>query len=183
MSDKPKIRLDTGKRLAQIRGSTNQADFAVSLGVHKNTYGGYERGEVEVGAEALRQLANRGWSPLWVLMGQGEPRLPDDVMIATDPSAASAHGDADAHYRRDERHTSPESAGVRDRAARTAWDDSARPVRHDVMKAALELSAEAIGEKALSAAKHAELIALVYELLEEGLPKPKVLRFARAAST
>jgi hypothetical protein len=41
MSDKPKIRLDTGKRLAQIRGSANQADFAVSIGVHKNTYGGY----------------------------------------------------------------------------------------------------------------------------------------------
>lgn len=182
MSDKPKIRLDTGKRLAQIRGSTNQADFAVSLGVHKNTYGGYERGEVEVGAEALRQLASRGWNPLWVLMGHGEPRLPDDVMIAIDPSAASAQGDA--HYRRDERHTSfPEGARIRDRAARTAWDDSARPVRHDVMKAALELSAEAIGGKALSAAKHAELIALVYELLEEGLPKPKVLRFARAAST
>jgi transcriptional regulator with XRE-family HTH domain len=182
MSDKPKIRLDTGKRLAQIRGSANQADFAVSIGVHKNTYGGYERGEVEVGAEALRQLASRGWSPLWVLTGYGEPRLPDDVTIATDPSPASVHH-ADAPYRRDERHTSyTDDMRVRDRAARTAWDDPVRPVRQDVLKAALELSAEALGEKALPAAKQAELITLVYELLEEGLPKAKVLRFARAAS-
>jgi hypothetical protein len=138
---------------------------------------------VEVGAEALRQLASRGWSPLWVLTGCGEPRLPHDAMIATELPPAAIGRDTDAQYRRDERHTSyADDTPVRDRARRTSWDDPARPVRQDVLKAALELSAEALGEKAPPAAKQAELIALVYELLEEGLPRAKVLRFARAAS-
>lgn len=46
----------------------------------------------------------------------------------------------------------------------------------------LQLASEALGEKTLPPAKHAELVGLIYELLEEGLPEATVLRFARAAA-
>lgn len=49
---------------------------------------------------------------------------------------------------------------------------------------ALQLVAEVLEQKALSLPpeKRAELTTLVYELLEEGVPEAKVLRFARAAA-
>lgn len=57
---------------------------------------------------------------------------------------------------------------------------ASQPVRHEELTIALQLAAEALGDRTLPPAKHAELIALIYELLTEGLPEAKVLRFARA---
>lgn len=55
-------------------------------------------------------------------------------------------------------------------------------MRRDDLMMALQLAAEALGDKVLPPDKHAELVTLIYELLEEGLPEAKVLRFARHAS-
>jgi transcriptional regulator with XRE-family HTH domain len=57
-------------------------------------------------------------------------------------------------------------------------------VKPETLTIALQLVAESLDEKdlALPPAKRAELTALVYELLEEGMPEAKVLRFARAAA-
>jgi phage repressor protein C with HTH and peptisase S24 domain len=71
---------------------------------------------------------------------------------------------------------------MHDTAAKPASDSASQPVRHETLTMALQLAAEALGEKELPPAKHAELVALIYELLEEGLPEAKVLRFARAAA-
>lgn len=58
-------------------------------------------------------------------------------------------------------------------------DDASHPVRRTELTVALQLAAEALGEKELPAGKHAALVSLIYELLVEGLPEAKVLRFAR----
>ena len=64
--------------------------------------------------------------------------------------------------------------------ASPASDSASQAVRHAELTIALQLAAEALGEKELPPGKHAELVALIYELLVEGLPEAKVLRFARA---
>jgi hypothetical protein len=69
--------------------------------------------------------------------------------------------------------------GLRDEPARY---EPSQAVRHEDLTMALQLASEALGEKTLPPAKHAELVGLIYELLEEGLPEATVLRFARAAA-
>lgn len=68
------------------------------------------------------------------------------------------------------------------RVGNTAPPTGSQSVRQEMLMLALQLANEALGEKELPPAKHAELVSLIYELLEEGLPEAKVLRFARAAS-
>jgi len=57
-----------------------------------------------------------------------------------------------------------------------------QPLRREDLILALQLAAETLGDRQLEPPKHAELVVLIYELLEEGLPEAKVRRFARAAS-
>lgn len=64
-----------GERLTRIRGQKSQADFAPLVGIHKNTIGTYERGEREIGAEALARLIALGWNANWLLTGEGPERL------------------------------------------------------------------------------------------------------------
>lgn len=58
-----------------------------------------------------------------------------------------------------------------------------QPLRHDDLKIALELAGEALGGRVLPAEKHAQLVLLIYELLQEGLPEAKILHFAHRAAT
>lgn len=69
--------LRIGKRLeqARLRLGHLQAGMADLLGVHKNTYGRWERGEREMGAAALAGLHSIGWNLNWVLTGEGPERL------------------------------------------------------------------------------------------------------------
>lgn len=62
-------------------------------------------------------------------------------------------------------------------------NSNSQSLRRDDLKIAIQLAADALGDKSLPPPKHAELVALIYELLEEGLPEAKILRFARAASS
>jgi transcriptional regulator with XRE-family HTH domain len=61
---------------------------------------------------------------------------------------------------------------------------ASHPVKPETLTISLQLVAEALDEKSLTLppAKRAELTALVYDLVEEGMPQAKVLRFARAAA-
>ncbi|MCC5811171.1 MAG: helix-turn-helix transcriptional regulator [Ectothiorhodospiraceae bacterium] len=77
---------EIGGRIAQIRGSRSQAAFAKDLGVHKNTLGGYERGERKPDAEFLSALMRAGYSANWVITGEG-PMLLKDLQAA--PGATS----------------------------------------------------------------------------------------------
>lgn len=63
-------------------------------------------------------------------------------------------------------------------------DQPSQAVKSETLKIALQLVAETLDKKglALPLPKRAELTALVYDLLEEGMPEAKVLRFARAAA-
>ena len=55
-------------------------------------------------------------------------------------------------------------------------------VRHEELSMAIQLVDEALEGKTLETAKRAELVALVYEGLVEGLPEATVLRWARTAT-
>ena len=62
-----------------------------------------------------------------------------------------------------------------------AGEDASQAVRPETLTIAIQLAAEALQGKYLPPPKYAELVALIYELLEDGLPEAKILRFARAA--
>ncbi len=74
---------DVGTRLGQLRGEERQEDFAARLGVHRNTYARYERGERDVDAPFLIALTQQGYNPTWVLIGDGPQRLQHDAVRAT----------------------------------------------------------------------------------------------------
>lgn len=71
-----------GLRLAQIRTGTSQPDRAEQLGVHKNTYARWERGETSISAEGLEALMREGWNANWILTGEGPQRLEDTRRVA-----------------------------------------------------------------------------------------------------
>lgn len=60
---------------------------------------------------------------------------------------------------------------------------ASHPVQHDALTIAIQLVTEALvsGKRELPPQKQAEAIQLAYELLTEGLPRAKVLRFVHAA--
>jgi len=74
---------EVGTRLGQLRGDERQEDFASRLGVHRNTYARYERGERDVDAPFLIALTQQGYNPTWVLIGDGPQRLQSDAVRAT----------------------------------------------------------------------------------------------------
>lgn len=59
-----------------------------------------------------------------------------------------------------------------------------QPVKLDVLTMAVQLAVEVLDErgKTLPPAKRAEFISTLYDLIDEGMPEAKVLRFARAAA-
>jgi hypothetical protein len=67
------------------------------------------------------------------------------------------------------------------KAEETATQSQSQTVSHEVLSIAIQLVEEALEGKALETAKRAELVALVYEGLVDGMPEAKVLRWARAA--
>lgn len=67
-------------------------------------------------------------------------------------------------------------------APETAPDQASQAVRREDLMMAMQLASEALGNKVLPPADHAELVSLLYELLVEGLPQATVLRFAKKAA-
>jgi transcriptional regulator with XRE-family HTH domain len=65
----------------------------------------------------------------------------------------------------------------------TAVYGASHVVKSDVLKIALQQVREVLEEakRTLPPAKEAEAVQLAYDLIEEGLPQAKVLRFVRAA--
>lgn len=60
------------QRLRLLRGDVPQAEFAVKVGIHKSSWGRYERGVGEPTASDLARLCGVcGVNPLWLLCGQG----------------------------------------------------------------------------------------------------------------
>lgn len=71
---------EIGQRLTRIRSSSSQAEFAPRIGLHKNTLGTYERGDREIGGEALARLVDLGWNVNWLLTGEGPQTLAAPVL-------------------------------------------------------------------------------------------------------
>lgn len=63
------------QRLRLLRGEMPQAEFAALVGIHKSSWGRYERGVGEPTASDLaRVCAACAVTPLWLLCGQGDMR-------------------------------------------------------------------------------------------------------------
>jgi hypothetical protein len=63
----------------------------------------------------------------------------------------------------------------------TAPQGQSHDVRLEGLTMAIQLAAEALDGKYLPPEKYAELVTLIYQGLEEGLPEATILRFARIA--
>lgn len=73
------------QRLRLLRGEMPQAEFAARVGIHKSSWGRYERGVGEPTASDLARLcAVCGVTPLWLLRGEGvmRPGGADEVPAA-----------------------------------------------------------------------------------------------------
>jgi len=83
------------ERIRALRGPQTQPEFALQLGVSKNTIGHYERGERRPEAEVLTRMREvLGVDINWLLTGEGEMR-PGGAGAA--PSSSSAGIDADLY--------------------------------------------------------------------------------------
>lgn len=62
-----------GDRLKELRGEKQQGDFAVKLGIHKNTLANYERGGRFPDVNILQKILEifPEISPAWLLAGEG----------------------------------------------------------------------------------------------------------------
>lgn len=153
------FRVAIGRRIATIRGSGQQSAMAEWLGVHKNTYARWERGEREIAGEALAKLVEAGWDANWLLTGEGDERRdPADTVLAGIGTARQKIADSESGR-------------------------ASQPVQHDLAKIALQLVSEVLDDNHLTLPpeKRAELTLAVFELLQNGVPEAKLLRFVVAA--
>ena len=60
-----------GGRLKALRAEATQEQFAITIGVVKNTIARYERDERTPDSAFLQKLFELGYNPTWVLTGQG----------------------------------------------------------------------------------------------------------------
>lgn len=63
------------QRLRVLRGDVPQAEFAARVGIHKSSWGRYERGVGEpTGSDLARLCSVCEVEPLWLLCGEGDMR-------------------------------------------------------------------------------------------------------------
>ena len=115
--------VSVGQRLAIVRGGSSQGDQAERLGVHKNTYARWERGEREIGADGLIGLLHQGVNANWLLTGEG----PKEVDWLFDGAAV-----LDANSQRLSEQTFNIAWELADEACRDAGVD--KPVRYLFVK-------------------------------------------------
>lgn len=141
-----------GARLVLVRGRELQSEMANKLGVHKNTYARWERGERELGVDALAGLVRLGWSANWLVSGLGAERLSE---VAEPNPYTAVTGDT------------PASQEARTEAMKIAVE---------MIDSELARSG-----RVLPPGKRAEAYMLVSELLlepEQDLPSAKIIQFA-----
>ncbi|MBB87282.1 MAG: hypothetical protein CMP06_08290 [Xanthomonadales bacterium] len=83
---------ELGNRLRRIRSQERKtlADFAEQLGVHFQSYRNYEVGSRTAPASLLVALAELGYNPDWLLLGEGPMKRPDVAALAVMCSEALA---------------------------------------------------------------------------------------------
>ncbi len=127
--------------------------MAEKLGVSLRTYQSYERDETDIGAAALCRLLALGHNVNWILSGQGAEMLEAAPVLSTDRQLSEV-------------------------------DKGSQHGQREQLRLAIQLVSEVIANNRLtiSPEKHAEIITLVLELIQEGLPQATVLRFASIAA-
>lgn len=72
-----------GKRIKIIRGTDSQREFSEKTGIHKNTLGKYERGDMVPGGEIITQLCvDYNINPQWLILGNGPMYPPTNIAKA-----------------------------------------------------------------------------------------------------
>lgn len=165
-----------GDRLAYIRAHRSQKDWAEKLGVPLRTYQTYERGQREPDGRTLQGCAEEGWNLHWVLTGQGPERTTDshDPELLAKRNAALL-GDAEA---REWLRIFEKGFFASMRAAR----ESSQDLSHEHLSVAIELADEVLTGLWLPKNRYAELVALIYDALMQGLPYAEILEFSRPAA-
>lgn len=79
---------DLGGRLRMMRGANSQKTWAAILGVALSSYQLYERGDRVPRADLIEKMARSGWSPLWLLTGEGPMRRAQSETPAHGPWSA-----------------------------------------------------------------------------------------------
>lgn len=70
-----------GQRIAQVRGKSTIVDFAVSLGIHKNTLMNYEKGERIPPADLVARICiSYSVETKWLLLGDG-PKNSEEASV------------------------------------------------------------------------------------------------------
>ena len=65
--------MSLAERLKRIRGNTSQMEIAQQLGIHKSSWGRFERGDSEPSGSDLSKVCTVfGINPEWLLLGTGE---------------------------------------------------------------------------------------------------------------
>lgn len=120
------------QRLRLLRGEMPQAEFAARVGIHKSSWGRYERGVGEPTASDLaRMCAVCAVSPLWLLCGEGEMRPASSAACEEEtPSAFPQEASAVASPQERETTASPAQAGQLMPLGLPLSDTSPPPVTH-----------------------------------------------------
>lgn len=104
------MRTTLAQRLRVLRGDVPQAEFSARVGIHKSSWGRYERGVGEpTGSDLARLCAVCGVEPLWLLCGEGDMRTAQ----GSSPVQDAGLGAADARSK--EGAASPPAAAVPER--------------------------------------------------------------------
>lgn len=152
-SDSFPIRMNT---LISAIGSA--AEIARRCGFSEAVVRSWRDGKSDPSRERLLALCEgTGVSLFWIADGKG-PMWKKDL-----PWAASVRGEGKRYTLEDA--VAPDS----------------QPLRLEGLTIAIQLAAEALDGKTLPPDDYAELVSLIYQGLEEGLPEASILRFARIA--
>lgn len=190
--------------MAQLRAPRTQREQAAALQVPERTYQTYEQDTRDPDMRTLIGVFLQGWDLNWVLTGVGRQRLDPRALVewlalqqypASDstPPARVAEEIAEKYAAG----TLPVPSWVREElpeiSAREAlsiahgeWFEKHPPASQELsgqrLMVATELADEALRGLWLPRNRYFDLVALIYDALEKGLPYAEIIAFARPAA-
>ena len=116
------------ERLKAVRGKIPQAEFAELVGIHKSSWGRYERGEGEPSASDLLKICSIfDVSPQWILLGTGPMFFGQGATSQERALPSSLSQDEGSRYIKLEKELEEERGERRELAAenRKLWKENA----------------------------------------------------------
>lgn len=85
---------ELGNKIKEIRGKESRAEFAKRHNIHPNTLQRWENGERQPDLEFLQRIVvEYKLSPEWLLLGQGEAKIPEPYPGSPMTVGSSYYGD------------------------------------------------------------------------------------------